>query len=101
MASYPYWSRRRTVAIAVGSAGRELLSTAPAGSIVVAGELRHHDALTAERMGLDVVLLGHWASERPVLRRLARELRKRCRRANEPVPQFIISRRDRCPFALV
>lgn len=35
--------------------------------VIVTGEIRHHDALTIQRLGCTAIALGHWASERPVL----------------------------------
>jgi hypothetical protein len=46
------------------------------GEVVVTGELRHHDALTIQRLDAAAVVLGHWTSERPVLAPLADRLRK-------------------------
>jgi putative NIF3 family GTP cyclohydrolase 1 type 2 len=42
--------------------------------VVITGEIRHHDALTIQRVGCTAIALGHWASERPVLKPLARRL---------------------------
>ena len=42
--------------------------------VVLTGEMRHHDMLTVLRRGCSAVLLGHWASERPVLTALAERL---------------------------
>lgn len=47
---------------AVGSLGE--------GGVIVTGEIHHHDALRLARLGVAAVGLGHWASERPVLRPL-------------------------------
>jgi len=62
-------------AIVAGSAGdlpfRVKLSAA---DVIVTGEIRHHDALTIQRSGAAAIALGHWASEKPVLRVLAQRL---------------------------
>ncbi len=44
--------------------------------VVVTGEIRHHDALTYERVGCAAIALGHWTSERLVLKPLAARLNK-------------------------
>jgi len=44
------------------------------GSVIVTGEIRHHDALKLARLGVAAIGLGHWASERPVLTPLSRVL---------------------------
>ena len=41
---------------------------------VISGEIRHHDALTIQRMGLSAIALNHWTSEHPVLRSVASRL---------------------------
>jgi dinuclear metal center YbgI/SA1388 family protein len=60
---------------------------------IITGELRHHDALTIRRIGCGAVVLGHWASERPVLAPLATRLSK-----SMPDVQFQVSRADADPF---
>ena len=47
------------------------------GDVVITGEMRHHDALRIERCGASALLLGHWTSERPVLKSLARSIQSR------------------------
>lgn len=42
--------------------------------VIITGEIRHHDALTIGRYGCSAIALGHWASERPVLKPLARRI---------------------------
>jgi dinuclear metal center YbgI/SA1388 family protein len=44
--------------------------------VIITGEIRHHDALTIQRVGCTAIALGHWSSERPVLKPLARRLGK-------------------------
>lgn len=60
---------------------------------IITGEMRHHDALEVQRIGCGAVILGHWASERPVLPSLASCLAKRL-----PYAQFALSRADIDPF---
>lgn len=73
-------------AVYVGDLGRSFTSvTAAAGSfgarsfrdpasLVLTGELKHHDALDLLRRGITAVCLGHDASERPLLRALRERL---------------------------
>ncbi len=44
------------------------------GDVVVTGEIRHHDALAILRRNATAIALGHWSSERPVLKSLAQRL---------------------------
>ena len=44
-------------------------------SLVLTGEFKHHDAMELIRRGIAAVHMGHWASERPVLRRVREYLR--------------------------
>jgi putative NIF3 family GTP cyclohydrolase 1 type 2 len=63
-------------------------------SLVVTGEIKHHDALVLLRRGVAAVCIGHYASERPVLEML------RTRLANDLRGLSVaIARADRPPFA--
>ncbi len=42
--------------------------------VIVTGEIRHHDALTINRLSCTAIALGHWSSERPALQSLADRL---------------------------
>ncbi|MFO0837088.1 MAG: Nif3-like dinuclear metal center hexameric protein [Phycisphaerae bacterium] len=89
----------------IGSVNREFESvTAAAGafgakafrdprSLVLTGELKHHDALDLLRRGVTAVCLGHDASERPALRRLAQRLAQRL-----PGIEAALAKDDRSPF---
>jgi len=61
--------------------------------VIMTGEIRHHDALTIGRCGCSAIALGHWASERPVLKPLAQRL-KGCL----PGVSLFVSSADRDPF---
>ena len=63
--------------IVVGSAG-SIPFRVPLvpNDVIVTGEIRHHDALTIHRTGCTAIALGHWCSERPVLKPLAERLRQ-------------------------
>lgn len=82
----------RSVTAAAGAFG--VRSFADPASLVLTGELKHHEALVLRRRGITAVLLGHFASERPVLdvvrRRLAQEL---------PGVRAALARADRAPLA--
>lgn len=69
--------RRRftTITAAAGSFGASAFRDAD--SLVITGELKHHDALSVLRCGVTAVCLGHYASERPVLDRVAAQLKSR------------------------
>ena len=80
--------------IVVGAAGSKPFSSALASQdVIVTGEIRHHDALTIQRLGCTAIALGHWASERPVLEPLARRFE-----AALPGITAQVSDADRDPF---
>ena len=61
--------------VLVGAAGSiPFRTTLGVRDVIVTGEIRHHDALTISRRGCCALALGHWASERPVLKPLADRL---------------------------
>ena len=57
------------------------------------GELKHHHALELQQAGVTTVCTSHSVSERFMLTRIARRLRRQCSKV-----QFIVSRKDRDPF---
>ena len=63
-------------AVIVAGAAGQLPFALPLGAehVIVTGEIRHHDALTIDRIGCRAIALGHWASERPALASLAKRL---------------------------
>ncbi len=66
------------VALMPGSGGDAVKPAAAAGAdALVCGDLKHHDALAARALGLAVVDAGHYATEHPVVARLAGYLRGR------------------------
>lgn len=85
-----------TVAVSAG-AGGGLLKDAIAQRVdlYVTGELRHHDALAANRAGVNVLCTLHSNSERATLATLADRLRKAL-----PAVTFAVSAADRDPFAI-
>lgn len=88
----------RTVTRAVIVAGAA--GSLPFGSrlsqsdVVITGEMRHHDALTIARLGATAIVLGHWASERPVLSALGKQLQEAM-----PGVTAVLSKSDRDPFS--
>ena len=65
------------VALACGAAGEFVDDAIRIGAdTFVTGELRFHDMLKAEAAGIGVVLLGHYASERPAVEWLAGNLQE-------------------------
>jgi dinuclear metal center YbgI/SA1388 family protein len=64
-----------SVVIVAGAAGSLPFRTPLSDRhVIITGEIRHHDALTIGRYGCSAIALGHWASERPVLKPLAQRL---------------------------
>jgi dinuclear metal center YbgI/SA1388 family protein len=64
-----------TIAIACGAAGDFLPDAAALGcQVFVTGETRFHTCLEARSLGIDLVMVGHYASERPAVEELARRL---------------------------
>jgi dinuclear metal center YbgI/SA1388 family protein len=86
----------RKVAICAGSGG-DLLPEAIAAKVdlFITGELRHHDALSAQRAGVAVLCTLHTNSERIALARLADRLREKITGV-----EFVQSTRDRDPFSI-
>jgi dinuclear metal center YbgI/SA1388 family protein len=83
----------RKLALVAGSADRLPLDQAKkAYDCVLTGELKHHHMLAYQAAGIAVVLLGHSASERPVLAEVARRLKK-----DLPTVEMMVSRADRDP----
>jgi putative NIF3 family GTP cyclohydrolase 1 type 2 len=84
------------VAACAGAGGEMLDDAIKAGAeLFVTGELRHHDALKADRAGLSVFCTLHSNSERPSLTRLKARLESAL---PGPVP-VRVSQQDRDPFA--
>lgn len=88
--------RRRfaRVTAAAGSFGTQ--AHRDCDSLVVTGELRHHEALELLARDVTAICLGHYASERPVLAYLQRRLRQLA-----PEVRVEISTADRSPLASV
>jgi dinuclear metal center YbgI/SA1388 family protein len=69
-------ARIERVAIACGS-GSDFLNDALASGcdVLITGEARFHVCLEARERGLALILIGHFASERPAMRQLAEQIR--------------------------
>lgn len=65
-----------SVALMPGSGGAALEAAARRADVLVTGELKYHEARQAKDLGLTVVVVGHYASERPVLDLLAHALKE-------------------------
>lgn len=82
------------VAVGCGAAGDFLEDAAAAGcDTFVTGEARFHTAIEAESRGINLVLLGHYASERPAMVELAKTLGARL-----PELRCVVSEQDRDPL---
>lgn len=67
--------RVERMAVACGSAGEFLEDAAAQGcQLFLTGEARFHTQLEARTLGVCLVLVGHYASERPGIERLARQI---------------------------
>lgn len=88
-------TRLQRAAVCVGAAGRLPFEKPRSADcdVVVTGEIRHHDALLLLRRGVCAVALGHWESERPVLKPLAVRIQQEL-----PGIAVVISRADAPPF---
>ena len=65
------------IGVACGSAAEFLDDAIAVGcDTFVTGEARFHSALEARSRGLNLILLGHYSSERPAMEGLAEELGK-------------------------
>lgn len=86
----------RRAAVCAGACG-ELLDEAISQRVdfYVTGEMRHHDAIRADRAGLTVVCTLHSNSERAVLKRLRRSLEEKAQGLT-----ILISQSDRDPFQI-
>jgi putative NIF3 family GTP cyclohydrolase 1 type 2 len=85
------------VALVGGSGASYAAAAAAAGAeVLVTGDVKHHDALLATKLGLALVDPGHFAGERPVVGETAAWLRRRL-----PALAIDESRVDGEPFALV
>lgn len=88
--------RRRFSSVTAAAGAFGVRSFRDAESLVVTGEMKHHDALELLRRGVTAVCLGHYASEQPLLEVVRRRIAERMRGAT-----VRICKADRSPFAPV
>lgn len=86
----------KNVAVACGSAAEFLDDAIRAGcDTFVTGEARFHSVLEAQSRGINLILTGHFASERPGVEKLAKELARQF-----PDMESFPSDNDRDPLTL-
>jgi dinuclear metal center YbgI/SA1388 family protein len=84
----------RRAAVCAGSCGRIINSVIAAkADLYLTGELKHHQALTAQEAGLTCICLSHTVSERFILKKFARQLQKQIKTI-----KIRISKKDADPF---
>ncbi|MDP6379704.1 MAG: Nif3-like dinuclear metal center hexameric protein [Phycisphaerae bacterium] len=85
------------VAVCSGSAGSEVVPAIAAGcEVLLCGELKHHDILTATAAGMATVMAGHFETEKAGLGRFAKALRRIV-----PKIEFRESRREGPAFVTI
>jgi len=69
----------RTAAICTG-AGFDLIDAAAGNGcdVLITGDVKYHQALKAEDMGIAVIDAGHWGTEKSFALNIAEQLRERC-----------------------
>jgi dinuclear metal center YbgI/SA1388 family protein len=84
----------KTAAVCAGSCGKIInLVIAAKADLYLTGELKHHHALAAQEAGLTCICLSHSVSERFILKKLAKQLKKQLKEIT-----IKISRKDADPF---
>jgi putative NIF3 family GTP cyclohydrolase 1 type 2 len=84
----------KTAAVCAGYCGKIInLVIAAKVDLYLTGELKHHQALAAQQAGLTCICLTHTISERFMLKKFARQLRKHIKQAT-----IRISKKDVDPF---
>ncbi|MHC4122720.1 MAG: Nif3-like dinuclear metal center hexameric protein [Planctomycetota bacterium] len=84
----------KTAAVCAGSCGKIInLVIAAKCDLYVTGELKHHQALAAQQAGVTCICLSHTVSERFILKKLAKQLKKEIKQAT-----IKVSKKDSDPF---
>lgn len=84
----------KKAAVCAGSCGKILFQIIASNcDLYLTGELKHHEALAAQEAGLTVICLSHSVSERFMLKKLAKILKKPLNNI-----KFNISKSDKDPF---
>lgn len=79
----------RTVAVCTGSGGSLLKKVFSYGvDCFVTGEIKYHDTLWAKEVGLSVIALGHFYSEKFMMTALAKDLKYWSLASNDPIDIF-------------
>lgn len=87
----------RRLAVISGAGGSLFAEALARGAdCLLTGEASHHHACDAARLGLGLVAAGHYATEFPVVERLAEGLRAAC-----PGLEVLASTRDRDPYLYI
>ena len=82
------------VAVMGGSGASAIrLAAAEGADVLVTGEVKHSDAIDAKTLGLNLIVAGHYETERVVLEPLIRRLQNECFDV-----QYQLSRADGSPF---
>lgn len=86
-----------TVAVVGGSGGEFFVEALEMGAdCLLTGEASHHHGLDALEAGISLVVAGHFATEHPIVQRMADRLQQQF-----PHAQVVTSRANRAPFAAV
>ncbi|MBI5865252.1 MAG: Nif3-like dinuclear metal center hexameric protein [Planctomycetes bacterium] len=88
--------RRRFSSVTAGAGSFPPSAFRDPSSLILTGEMKHHDALALARRGLTAVCLGHYASERPALPNVAARIMKLL-----PGVRATVSKRDRAPLSAI
>jgi len=84
----------KRAAVCAGSCGKIINSVIAAkADLYLTGELKHHQALAAQEAGLTCICLSHSVSERFILKKFAKQLRKQLKGI-----EIKISKKDADPF---
>ncbi|MRG91506.1 Nif3-like dinuclear metal center hexameric protein [Polyangium spumosum] len=96
LVSGPQAGMARKVAVSAGAAGNMVEDALAQGAeLYLTGEMRHHDALRAAKLGMTVVCALHSNSERVVLPRIGERIS-----AALPGLSIVVSEADRDPFVV-
>lgn len=91
----------RRVSVCSGSGGSLIGKVAAGGAdVFVTGDIRYHDAKLAEEIGLALVDIGHFASEKLILEPLASFLGS-CAPAGEDGVRIFVAKSERNPFRMI
>ncbi|MFZ2445272.1 MAG: Nif3-like dinuclear metal center hexameric protein [Syntrophobacteraceae bacterium] len=93
--------RLQRAAVCTGSGGGLIGRVREAGvDVYITGDIKYHDAKLAEEIGLAIVDVGHFASEKLILDPLAEFLRSRARGEGSALEIFV-SKSERDPFRVI